>query len=79
MFLFLVSLTMLVFGQVGDPDKISTWQLIWTIIVPILAGFYEVVVRIIPTVGSRSILRKIVEILLWLSDFLDRKKKRSRC
>jgi len=48
----------------------------WHIIVAIVAGVYEVLVRIIPTVKNYSFIGKIIEILLWLSNFLNRKKKK---
>lgn len=47
----------------------------WHTVVAILAGLYEVIIRLIPTVGNYSIIGKIIEILKWVSDFLNRKKK----
>jgi len=55
-----------------QPDSIHiTWQLI----VAIIAGTYEVIVRSIPTVANYSIIAKIIEGLKWVSDFFNRKKK----
>lgn len=47
----------------------------WQLIVALLAGIYEVVVRLIPTVTNYSFIGKIIESLVWLSNFLNRKKK----
>jgi hypothetical protein len=55
-----------------EPD---TFQLTWPIILAIIAGCYEVISRIIPTTKTWSILGKIIEVLIWLSNLLDRKKK----
>lgn len=50
------------------------WQTIG-IIVAVIVGIYDVIVRIIPTVGNWSILGKIIDILKWLSDYFNRRKK----
>jgi len=47
----------------------------WHLIVALILGFYEVLVRIVPTVGSWSILAWIIRLLQWISDGLDRKRK----
>jgi hypothetical protein len=44
------------------------------IIVALLVGIYEVVIRVIPTVANYSLIGKIIDILKWLSEFLNRKK-----
>lgn len=63
--------------QVQPPaEPVNLWHIIWTIIVPIVAGLYEVIVRIIPSVKNYSFIGKIIEILLWLSNFLNNKKKK---
>ena len=74
----LTLLCLLFFFQViPDPAQpVNVWHLIWTIIVPIVAGLYEVIVRIIPSVKNYSFIGKIIEILLWLSNFLNNKKKK---
>jgi hypothetical protein len=46
----------------------------WHIIVAIVIGVYEVLVRAIPTVGNYSILAKVIDILQWLSDHFNNKK-----
>ena len=60
--------------QTTEPVKFS-WQFILTIVVSVVAGIYEILVRLIPTVGNYSWIAKIIDILKWLSDFLNRKKK----
>lgn len=50
------------------------WHLIG-VIVAIVIGIYDVLVRIIPTVGNWSVIAKIIDILKWLSDYFNRKKK----
>jgi hypothetical protein len=40
-----------------------------------LAGIYEVLSRIIPTSRVWSIIGKALEVLTWLSNLLNRKKK----
>ncbi len=54
----------------------TPFHLTWHTIVAILAGVYEVIVRLIPTVSNYSWIGKIIDILKWLSDFLNRKKKK---
>jgi len=44
------------------------------LIVALIAGIYEVIARVIPTVGNYSWLAKIIDILVWISDFLNRRK-----
>ena len=41
----------------------------------LLIGLYELVVRFIPTVGNYSVIGKIIDILKWLSDNLNKTKK----
>lgn len=48
---------------------------ILAIVLGVVAGLYDVVVRLIPTVGNYSILHKVIEILAWVSNFLNVKKK----
>ena len=45
------------------------------LILALVAGIYEVVIRLIPTVGQYALIGKIIDILKWLSDFLNRKKR----
>lgn len=73
MLLLLTALLMFAFPQVETAPTL--WHIIWSIIIPIVAGLYEVIVRIIPTVKNYSVIGKIIEILLWLSNFFNNKKK----
>jgi hypothetical protein len=70
--LLIVFLLLTSFMQV-DPEPI---KFTWHTIVAILVGLYEVIIRIIPTIGNYSLLGKIVDIIKWVSDFLNRKKKK---
>jgi len=45
----------------------------WQLIIAIIIGIYEVLARLIPTVGSISLLAVIIDLLKWLSDRLDKK------
>jgi hypothetical protein len=47
------------------------------IIVGVLS-IYEIIVRIVPTVGSLSVIKLGINFLSWLSDKLDRTKKASK-
>jgi len=44
-------------------------------ILAVLAGCYEVISRLIPTSKTWTIIGKILEVVTWLSNLLDRKKK----
>ena len=69
--LFFLFMVLTSFSQVeSEPLKI-TWQLI----IALIAGLYELIVRLIPTVANYSLIAKIINILVWVSDFLNRKKK----
>jgi len=48
----------------------------WQIVIAIIVGLYEVIVRIIPTVGNKSLLKIIIDLLKWLSDHLNISKKK---
>jgi len=47
----------------------------WRLIIAIIIGVYEVLARLIPTVGTWSVLSWIIRLLQWISDGLDRKRK----
>lgn len=53
----------------------STFHLSLAVILAILAGCYEVISRLIPTSATFSIVGKVLEVLTWLSNLFDRKKK----
>jgi uncharacterized membrane protein len=45
-----------------------------SLILSLLVGLYELVVRLVPTVSNISLLAKLIDLLKWISDFLNRKK-----
>jgi len=47
----------------------------WQIVLAIIVGIYELLVRIIPTFGNHSLLKIIIDFLKWISDRLNNKKK----
>ena len=53
----------------------ETFQLTLPIILAILAGCYEVISRLVPTSKTWSIVGKILEVVTWLSNLFDRKRK----
>ena len=53
----------------SEPVKITL-----PIILAFIVGIWEVVIRLIPTAGQWGVVGKIIEILAWLSNFLNRKK-----
>jgi hypothetical protein len=57
------------------PAEAEPFKFTWQLAIVLLAGIYEVVVRVIPTIANYSWIAKIIDILKWLSDFLNRKKK----
>ena len=69
MFLIPVAL----FAQVVEPEP---FKLTLALVLAILAGLYEVVARIIPTVKQYSVIEKIFSIMLWVSNFLNNRKKK---
>jgi hypothetical protein len=50
-------------------------EITWHVIVAIIVGLYEVIVRAVPTVANYSVIGKVIEILAWVSNFLNKKKK----
>lgn len=60
--------------ETTEPVKFN-WKFIITVAVAVVAGIYDILVRLIPTVGNYSWIAKIIDILKWLSDFFNRKKK----
>ena len=47
----------------------------WHLVVGIILGVYEVIIRLIPTVKNYSLLGIIVNLLQWLNDNLNVTKK----
>lgn len=70
--LFLLLLILSVSFTAVDTEPLS---LTLPLILALVAGIYEVVIRLIPTVGQYALIGKIIDILKWLSDFLNRKKR----
>jgi hypothetical protein len=52
-----------------EPLKITLPMIIAFVVV-----LYEVIIRIVPTFGQYAVIGKIIDILKWPSDFLNRKK-----
>ena len=48
----------------------------WQLIIAFIVGLWELITRLIPTVTNYSFIGKIIEILKWISDFLNREKKK---
>jgi hypothetical protein len=53
----------------------NLWHTVLTIVIPVIIGLYEVIVRVIPTVGNISLIGKIIDFLKWVSDHLNNTKK----
>lgn len=70
--LFLISLMICCSFAPADSEPI---QFTLPIIAALLAGIWEVVGRIIPSLGQITIIGKIIEVLSWLSNFFNNKKK----
>jgi hypothetical protein len=47
----------------------------WHLILALILGAYELVIRLIPTVGNYSLLGIIVKLLQWFNDNLNVTKK----
>jgi hypothetical protein len=61
--------TFAVIAAIAVPFKITI-----SMVLGFIVGLYELVVRLIPSVGNYSLVNKIIDILKWLSDFFNRKK-----
>jgi hypothetical protein len=57
------------------PDDPSGFSITLPFILAVLAGCYEVITRLIPTSKTWTIIGKILEVLTWLSNLFDRKRK----
>jgi hypothetical protein len=69
---FLLLLAILLSSFV-TPDPV-TFKLNFVTIMLIITGIWEVIGRAIPSVGQITVIGKIIEILNWLSHFLNNKK-----
>lgn len=70
-FLFLLALVALCSFAPAESEPI---KLTFPVIIAILSGIWEVLGRVIPSVGQITIIGKVIEILSWISNFLNRKK-----
>ena len=59
---------------VNEPSS-EEWQKLLQIILGLIISIYELIVRLIPTANNYSLLHKFIEILQWLSNLLNRKKR----
>lgn len=69
-------LAAVLFCSFSDPEG-STVKITLPLVLAFIAGIYEVVIRLVPTVGQWGFLGKLIDILKWISDFLNRKKSTS--
>lgn len=56
------------------PAEPEPFKVTWYLVIAFVVGIYEVIVRLVPTIGQNGVVGKIIEILNWLSNFLNRKK-----
>lgn len=69
-FVLMLSLLLMSFA----PAETEPVKLTLPMILAFIVGMWEVVIRIIPTAGHWGVVGKIIEILAWISNFLNRKK-----
>jgi hypothetical protein len=63
----------LLFCSFTDP-AVEPFKITLPLVLSFVVGIYEVVIRLVPTAGQYAVIGKIIDILKWLSDFLNRKK-----
>ena len=68
LFLFVLLILCSFVPAASEPVKISP-----VTILAILTGIWEVVGRVIPSAGQITVIGKVLEVLTWLSNFLNRK------
>lgn len=56
------------------PAEPVPFKITWYLVIAFVVGIYEVIVRLIPSIGQNGIIGKIIDILKWLSDFLNNHK-----
>jgi hypothetical protein len=66
-------LVALLLSSFVTPDPV-TFKLNFVTIMLIITGIWEVVGRARPSIGQITVIGKIIEILNWLSNFLNNKK-----
>ena len=47
---------------------------LYEIIIALVIGIYEVIIRVIPTVSNYSIIHKIIQFLKLISDFFNKER-----
>lgn len=57
------------------PEGSEPFKLTLPIIAALVAGIWEVVGRIVPSLGQITVIGKLIEILSWISNFLNHKKR----
>ena len=57
------------------PEAVEPFKLSLSLVLAFLVGLWELVIRLIPTAGQYGVIGKIIEVLAWLSNFLNRKSK----
>lgn len=72
-FIFLLILSLLFVGFI--PAEAEPFKLTLSMALAFIVGLYEVIIRIVPTAGQYAVIGKLIDILKWLSDFLNNKKK----
>lgn len=73
---FSLALLFILLCAFQDGTPAEPFHLTWKLIIPIILGLYDVVIRFIPTVNDLSWLSWIVKLLNFLNEFLNRKKKK---
>lgn len=69
--LFLFAFLLFSSFALADPDPEVK---IFPLAVAIIVGVWEVVSRVIPSVSKWGVIGKVIDILAWVSNYLDRKK-----
>jgi hypothetical protein len=58
----------------SSATTVPALKLDFVTLMAIIAGVWEVIGRAIPSVGQITVIGKLIEILSWLSNFLNHKK-----
>jgi hypothetical protein len=57
-----------------DQSVLMPFKITLPLILAFIVGIYELIARLVPTVGQYALIGKIIDILKWVSDFFNRKK-----
>lgn len=57
-----------------DPASIGSIHITLVAVLLFIIGLYDLIIRIIPTVGNYSVIAFLIKILKIISDFLNNKK-----